>query len=342
MSRHVLVTGHTGFKGAWLSLLLAARGDRVSGLALDPEPGALFTAAHVADVLEHDARADVRDARAVADVVADVRPDVVVHLAAQPLVRASYREPRLTFETNVMGTLNVLEAVSHTSSVAAELIVTTDKVYRNDRRERGYEEGEPLGAADPYSTSKAMADLLTQSWASSFDGCPIAVARGGNVIGGGDHAEDRLLPDLIRAFANGERAVIRYPDAVRPWQHVLDCVSGYLTIVDALLDGRGQGSWNIGPDRTSFVTVGEVATHAAGRWASDAGWERDAQAHVAEAELLALDPSRATNELGWVGALPYPESVDWTVDWHRAVEHGDDPRAVTEAQITAYLQRVKA
>ena len=335
--RHYLVTGHTGFKGAWLVMLLHALGHRVSGFALDPLPGALFVTARVGDLLEMDVRADIRDARAVREAMEAARPDVVVHLAAQALVRESYQDPARTVETNVIGTMNVVEASRSVDSVLAQLIITTDKVYRNVGRVEGYREDEPLGAADPYSTSKAMADLLVQSWVRSFDGPPTAIARGGNVIGGGDNAADRLLPDLIRAFAEGRTARLRFPEAVRPWQHVLDCLDGYLAIVDALLDGRGAGEWNVGPGAESFVTVGAMTDHVVQRWGKSAAWEQESVPQPAEAGLLAIDPEKARRELDWQSRLLYPESVDWTIDWERAVHSGEDPRIVSELQISRYI-----
>ncbi|MHC2999649.1 CDP-glucose 4,6-dehydratase [Microbacterium sp. HJ5] len=336
---HVLLTGHTGFKGAWMTLLLRAKGHRVSGVALDPEEGSLFSAAAMADLYERDLRLDVRDADGVRTAIGEVAPDVVVHLAAQPLVLESYRDPRTTFESNVMGTLNVLEAVAATPSVRAHLVITTDKVYRNVGRREGYREDEALGAADPYSTSKAMADLLAQSWIRSFDGPPAAIARAGNVVGGGDHSRDRLLPDLMRAFAQGRQAEIRRPESVRPWQHVLDCVTGYWAIVDALLEGRGTGEWNIGPGVESFVTVAEVADLAAANWGDGALWRVGDVPPQSEAGLLALDNARAERELGWRNVLTYPECVTWTVDWHRAVEGGEQPRLAAQRQVERFLER---
>jgi CDP-glucose 4,6-dehydratase len=333
---HVLVTGHTGFKGSWLSLWLAHRGHRVSGVALDPQPGSLFDLAEVSSVLDRDLRIDVRDPGAVRHAMQVTEPDVVVHMAAQPLVRASYLDPRLTFEANVMGTLSVLEAVAAAPSVSAQVIVTTDKVYRNIGQSHGYVEGDALGGDDPYSASKAMADIMVASWVRSFGGCPTAVARAGNVIGGGDVSADRLLPDLLRAFSIGEVAHLRYPGAVRPWQHVLDCLNGYLALIEALVAGEGTGAWNFGPSASSFRTVGEVADLASASWGPGASWTSVAGEHPHEAELLTLDASRAIDELSWSNRLQFDDAVSWTVEWSKKVGSGSDARAVTMEQIRAF------
>lgn len=332
-----LVTGHTGFKGAWLTAWLAARGHEVSGIALDPLPGGVFQTAAIAELLARDVRLDIRDAAATRAAIVASDPDVVLHLAAQPLVRESYRDPRTTFETNAIGTLNVLEGVAAAPRVRACLVITTDKVYRNVDQEAGYVESDALGGADPYSASKAMADLLTQSWVRSFPGAPTATARGGNVIGGGDVSPDRLLPDLLRSFEAGTPTPIRFPRAVRPWQHVLDCLNGYLAIVDALLDGRGQGEWNIGPGRESFVPVGAIADRAAELWGDGAAWTNDERDdHPHEANLLSLDARKATRELGWADRLTYPASLEWTVEWQRRVLAGESARDVTFDQIRRF------
>ena len=330
------VTGHTGFKGAWLTMLLLERGHEVSGLSLDPAPGGLFEAAGLASLVAHDGRGDIRDPALTAKAIADAAPDVVLHLAAQPLVRESYREPRATFETNVMGTLSVLEAVAAAPSVRAHVVITTDKVYRNVNQAAGYVEADPLGGHDPYSSSKAMADLLVQSWVASFPGVPTAVARAGNVIGGGDVSKDRLLPDLLQSFAEGREASIRFPDAVRPWQHVLDCLNGYLVLADALLDGRGAGEWNFGPGEESFVTVRGLADLAAGYFGEGAAWAATPGQNPHEAELLALDAAKAESELGWSNRLGFRDSVEWTIDWQKSVLAGQEPAEVTREQIRAF------
>lgn len=332
----MLVTGHTGFKGAWLSLALAQQGHEVHGIALDPEPGSLFATAGVREVIAGDHRVDIRSITGLAETVATIQPELAFHLAAQPLVRRSYAEPRLTVETNVMGTFNVIEALAAVQC-RATVVVTTDKVYRNVDRVEGYQESDPLGGHDPYSASKAAADLIAQSWAASFPGMALAVARAGNVIGGGDVSIDRLMPDLLRAFADGTPARVRNPQAVRPWQHVLDCLAGYLRLADALLAGRGEGAWNFGPDPGSFRTVAEAADEASRCWGDGASWEHEIQASAPhEAALLTLDSSKARTVLDWSDRLDFTEAVDWTVQWHKAVHGGVDPGEVTRAQLAQF------
>lgn len=334
---HYLITGHTGFKGSWLSLMLRSRGHQVSGIALDPVPGGLFETAQLGDIFEHDHRLDIRDENDLRRAVSSLAPDVVLHLAAQPLVRESYARPRETLETNVWGTLNVTDAVASAPSVRAYVVVTTDKVYRNVHQREGYVEDDALGGDDPYSVSKAMADLMTQAWIRSFPGVPTAIARAGNVIGGGDVSKDRLFPDLINAAEAGRAPLLRYPQAVRPWQHVLDCLNGYLTIVDALLSGRGTGAWNLGPGPESFVTVGRVADLVAELWGVEQEWMTETADQPHEAELLSLDARRAEQELAWSNRLSFRQSVEWTVEWerqHRVDRRGS--REVTEAQIRLF------
>jgi CDP-glucose 4,6-dehydratase len=333
---HYFVTGHTGFKGAWLIQLLKARGHEVSGQSLDPADGALFEVAGLEAALQHDFRVDIRDADATRIAVATAEPDVVIHLAAQPLVRASYDDPRGTFTTNAIGTMNVLDAVSHCPSVQAHLVITTDKVYRNVHQKAGYREGDALGGDDPYSASKAMADILTQSWTSSFPGCPTAIARAGNVIGGGDVSRDRLLPDLFTAFRSGAPAVLRYPEAVRPWQHVLDCLDGYLLLVDALIAGHGDGQWNFGPPETSVVSVGAIADLAASQWGAGARWIADGGQQPHEADLLLLNSDRARTELHWHDRLDVTEAVRWTVQWERSIDAGISPAEACHRQMRSF------
>ena len=335
-----LITGHTGFKGTWLSLMLQQYSHEVSGISLDPRNLSLFERANVSNLLEWDGRADIVDPRRVEAAIEQCAPEVVIHMAAQPLVRASYLDPRTTIETNVNGTFNVLQAIAKTESVRAAVIVTTDKVYRNVGKAQGYVEDDPLGGHDPYSASKAMADILTTSWASSFDGCSIGIARAGNVIGGGDVSEDRLFPDLVRSFASGEPAGLRAPASVRPWQHVLDCLQGYLALVDHLLDTHSAGdAWNFGPDPGSFKTVAQAATVAAELWGDGASWESVADNGPHEASMLTLDSTKARDQLGWSDRLSFEEAIEWTIRWSKEVEAGRDPWEVTQEQIAAFADR---
>lgn len=336
---HFLITGHTGFKGSWMTVLLTELGHTVSGVSLDPAPGGLFELGHLADLLQADVRLDIRDSHSLAAAVNSIKPQVVIHMAAQPLVRESYLDPRFTFETNAMGTLNVLEAIRSTPSVEASVIVTTDKVYRNVGQRAGYVESDALGGDDPYSSSKAMADLLTQSWIKSFAGSSIAIARAGNVIGGGDVSKDRLLVDIVDGFLNKRTTEIRFPDAVRPWQHVLDCVNGYRMLVDHLLGGGHETLWNFGPDQTHFVTVREMADEAASYWPTEASWRVASEPQPAEAMLLMLDSEKARSVLGWRDLVRYPESLHWALDWYRAVGTGTGAGDETRRQVREYLQR---
>ena len=335
---HYLVTGHTGFKGAWLALMLTQRGHTVSGLALEPAPGSLYERARLSELLLKDLRVDIRDGEATRDAVTAAEPDVVLHLAAQPLVRESYRNPRYTYETNTLGTFSVLQAVEHTPSVKAQVIVTTDKVYRNVGQIWGYRESEPLGGVDPYSASKAAADLITQSWmASSAGRPPTAIARAGNVIGGGDVCADRLIVDLVIAFSTGQAARLRHPEAVRPWQHVLDCLNGYLDLTDSLLRGESSGeAFNFGPDARSFVSVGDVATAVASLWGTDSAVELDRGTHPHEATILSLDSRKAELNLGWRNKIQFHDALAWTVAWEKQVRAGKDAREVSIAQISEF------
>lgn len=334
---HYLITGHTGFKGAWLTLWLTSLGHKVSGISLDPIPGALFEIANISELIQNDVRVDIRDAYKTADAIKNLAPDVVFHMAAQPLVRESYRDPRGTIETNVMGTLNVIEAVSETPSVKAQIVVTTDKVYRNINQVAGYVESDPLGGDDPYSASKAMADILTHSWVTSFKSPPTTIVRAGNVIGGGDVSKDRLMPDLVNSYFQNQSPVLRFPDAVRPWQHVLDCLNGYLKISEYLLQGKNLDEVNIGPDKEKFTNVSSVAETVAQQFGVSSYWQLDSGELPSEAGLLVLDSSRARTLLNWHDKLKFSETIQWTVDWYKKVKTGLDPLDVTRDQIEDFL-----
>ena len=333
---HYLITGHTGFKGSWLTLWLTSQGHQVSGIALDPLADSLFEKANLSEIVHNDLRIDIRDSSQTVDAIKEISPDIVFHFAAQPLVRESYKDPRATFETNAIGTLNVLDGVSKTPSVKAHIVITTDKVYRNVNQEAGYVESDPLGGDDPYSASKAMADIVSHSWVTSFPSAPTAIVRAGNVIGGGDVSPDRLLPDLINAYSTGKEPTLRYPQAVRPWQHVLDCLNGYLVISEALISGKDVGEINIGPGQESFVTVGEVAKEVAKQYGVLNEWNLSDQAHPHEAGLLALDASKAKKMLGWQDKLKFNQAIEWTVDWHKKVSAGENARQISLEQIKRF------
>jgi CDP-glucose 4,6-dehydratase len=321
---HFLITGHTGFKGAWLTLLLRERGHTVSGVSLNPESNSLFLKAKIANFLEKDVRCDIRDLDKLETSFKEIAPDVVIHLAAQALVRESYFNPIATFETNVIGTVNVLKASQTIRKLTAQLIVTTDKVYKNVNKVAGYTETEPLGGQDPYSASKAMADIATQSWLASFKNAPTAIARAGNVIGGGDVCADRLIPDLVKSYTSGFSPRLRSPKSVRPWQHVLDCLNGYLTLVDALIDGKGEGVWNFGPSENQIKTVADVSELSSDIWDMKIKWEEDTSSQPHEAGLLLLNSEKARIELGWYDKLAFEDSVRWTMNWYKKVHNGKD------------------
>jgi len=342
----VLVTGHTGFKGAWLSRWLLDLGAELTGYALDPDTDpALLTDLGLASAM--DSRiGDIRDAERVAALVREVRPDVILHLAAQPLVRRSYAEPRYTFEVNVLGTVNVLEAVRSSSSCQAFVNVTTDKVYANAETGEPFAEDQPLGGHDPYSASKAGSEIVTASYRDSFfsgpDAAAIATARAGNVIGGGDWAEDRLVPDCARALSAGRPLVVRNPDSVRPWQHVLEPLSGYLHLAASLLGDRSlAGPFNFGPDPLAARTVGEVADHFVSAW-GEGSWESpDLGEQPHEAAQLQLDIGKAERVLGWRPVWAFDDTIQRTAAWYRAYTGGEDATALLEADFDAYLSAAR-
>lgn len=335
--RRVLLTGHTGFKGSWLALWLQESGAHVIGIALPPESAPSHWELLKLDVESH--CVDVRDADALASAVGAARPEIVLHLAAQPLVRRSYRQPLETWSTNVMGTANLLQACRDQPQLRGIVVVTTDKCYENREWTWGYREIDRLGGRDPYSASKAAAELVAASFRSSFfkTGALIATARGGNVIGGGDWSEDRLIPDLARAIASGQPLEIRSPRATRPWQHVLDCLSGYLMLAAALAqgDGRAAEAWNFGPEREGNRTVEQVLAAMKRSW-DRVSWRLVTAEHPHEAGLLQLDSSKAREHLGWRPVLDFDEAAAATADWYRAwMEEG---RVNSREQLRRYTQ----
>jgi CDP-glucose 4,6-dehydratase len=343
--RRVLLTGHTGFKGAWTTLLLHSLGAEVCGFALLPEhEDGLFSVAGVADDLRHTI-GDINHPGALKTLLVQFRPEIVLHMAAQSLVRRSYLQPVETYMTNVMGTVHVLEAMRHVDSVRAAVIVSSDKCYENVGFDRGYVETDALGGSDPYSSSKACTELVTQSYRRSYfsdaSGPQVASARAGNVIGGGDWSTDRLVPDAIRAFRNNETLRIRNARSVRPWQHVLDPVLGYLRLAQALInDGtRFAEDWNFGPGPLSEVTVGEVADHLVRRWGANTSWCRDTGEHPHEAAYLRLDCTKANTRLGWNPVLPLEAALDLTMEWYKHFNGGAAMREISIAQINRVLDR---
>ncbi len=336
---HYLITGHTGFKGSWLSLMLMSLGHEVSGISLNPEQGSLFEKAKIAPLFSSDLRIDIRNSVELKTQLQKIKPDFVFHLAAQPLVRHSYKHPVETFETNVVGTFNLLNAVHETESVRAQLIVTTDKVYKNVGQLSGYVESDILGGSDPYSSSKAAADQLTQEWARTVSKIPIGVARAGNVIGGGDVCEDRLIPDLVRAATTGKQIEIRNPASIRPWQHVLDCLAGYLKLSDQLLRGDGAGVWNFSSDSRDSRTVQEVVNRFAKSWGTQFIQTEPPVKQPHEAGILLLNSEKSNQFLNWNNKYDFNESVDLVVDWEKRFANNADPLVLTNEQIAKFFTK---
>lgn len=346
--RRVFLTGHTGFKGGWLAVWLAKLGAEVRGYALDPETEPnLFTAARVGSVVD-DVRGDLLDRRRLEESMRTFVPEVVFHLAAQPLVRRSYADPLGTYATNVLGTASVLEAIRKTASVRAVVCVTTDKCYENREPDKPCSETDPLGGGDPYSSSKACAELVCAAWRSAFftvdrageRRVALATARAGNVIGGGDWSEDRLIPDLIRGFQSGELVRIRRPNAIRPWQHVLEPAQGYIVLAEKLLAGRpeAQAAFNFGPDPEDAWPVHRIADRLATAWGAGAAWIHDTRPGVHEAASLRLDSRKAAATLRWKPQLKVEEALRWTIAWYRAFEAGENMLDFTREQIADYEQ----
>jgi CDP-glucose 4,6-dehydratase len=341
--KRVFMTGHTGFKGSWLSLWLQHMGAEVQGFALaPPTTPALFNEARVASGMRS-TLGDVRDLDSVRACMRDFQPEMVIHMAAQPLVRLSYDDPVLTYATNVMGTVHVLEAARHTPSVRAIVNVTTDKCYENQEWVWGYRENEPMGGHDPYSNSKGCAELVTSAYRNSFfqsGQAALASARAGNVIGGGDWAADRLVPDILRAFEQGQPVRIRNPHATRPWQHVLEPLSGYLGLLQRLYtDGAAYAeAWNFGPQEDDAKPVQWIVEHMARLWSPEASWEIDAGEHPHEAHYLKLDIAKASAQLHWRPRWSLPTALAHIVQWHRAWREQQDMRALCLAQIQHYQQ----
>ncbi len=341
--KRVLLTGHTGFKGSWLTLWLRRLGAEVTGIALRPATTPnLYTEAGI-DALCQSHFCDIRNGPAIADLVRAVRPQIVFHLAAQPLVRASHKEPRATFDTNVMGTVHVLDALRDLDGVRAAVMVTTDKVYRDSESRRPYREDDPLGGQDPYSASKAACEMVIASYRDIFlsaQGIALASARAGNVIGGGDWSDDRLIPDAVRAWQTGHTLQVRRPEAVRPWQHVLEPLAGYLSLARKLWERSAPaGAYNFGPGNGETVSVRNVVEQARRDYGQGAVQYGNGTDGPHESAWLALDVTKARNVLGVAQVLPLAQAIGLTIRWYRSHGHGADARQLCDADISDFEKR---
>lgn len=340
--RRVFLTGHTGFKGGWCVLALNALGAEIHGYALAPETPGLYEAAGLDALMASSTIADLADRARLETALAQSRAEVVLHMAAQPLVRLSYLDPLQTYLTNVIGTAHVLEAVRRCASVTAVVCVTSDKCYENREWLWGYREDEPLGGYDPYSSSKGCAELLVASWRRSFfaEGAAVASARAGNVVGGGDWSSDRLVPDLIRAARAGRPTAIRNPSAIRPWQHALEAVFGYLKLAEHLSGPQGHEfatAWNFGPDAEAERTVSDVADSLARHFGPNMRWEHDATPAPHEAGYLKLDSSKARRLLSWHPRWDFEQTMCVTSEWYRREAEGADVRQICHSQLASYM-----
>jgi CDP-glucose 4,6-dehydratase len=346
--KRVFITGHTGFKGGWLTLWVEALGAKVAGYSLAAPTEPSFCEVVGVEVSISSTRNDIRDLSALRKCMAEFRPEIVLHLAAQALVRPSYEDPVGTYTTNIIGTVNVLECVRQCPTVRSVVIVTSDKCYENKERDQGYREDEAMGGYDPYSSSKGCAELVTASYRSSFFNekdysshhVSVASGRAGNVIGGGDWAKDRLVPDMIRAIVAGQPVRIRNPNAVRPWQHVLEPLGGYLLLAERIFEEgpKLSGGWNFGPLDKDARKVQDIVVKLTQQWGDGARWEADQGNHPHEARFLKLDCSRAHALLGWRPRLDVDMALAWTVDWYKAWRNGKDMRALSLRQISTYSE----
>lgn len=342
--KRVFVTGHTGFKGAWLCKILAEAGAVVAGYSLEPPTKpSLFELARIEPLLADSTIGDIRDGEALWKAFSAFQPEIVLHLAAQPIVRDSYREPAYTYETNVMGTVNILECVRKSGAVRSFLNVTTDKVYHNNEWEWGYRETDPLDGFDPYSNSKSCSELVTHSYQKSFfaDGkTAISTARAGNVIGGGDFANDRILPDCVRAAVKRETILVRNPDSTRPYQHVLEPLCAYLMIAQKQYEAVAfAGYYNVGPDDCDCVTTGALVDLFCNKWGEGAKWENRSVGGPHEANFLKLDCSKLKSVFGWQPRWHIEQAVEKTVEWSKRYRSGGDVAVCMERQIQEFLNR---
>lgn len=340
-SRRVFITGHTGFKGSWLALMLSSLGAELKGYALRPPTSpSLFAEADVGKIMDYQI-GDIRDLEALRNSITTFDPEILIHMAAQPLVRYSYDMPIETYEVNVIGTVNILESARGCSNLKAIINITTDKCYENDNRTHGYKESDPMGGHDPYSSSKGCAELVTSAYRRSFfqdKGIAVASVRSGNVIGGGDWADDRLIPDILRSFENGKPVVIRNLRATRPWQHVLEPLSAYLVLAQKLYDNNEYAEgWNFGPNEKDVKSVGWILDKMTAMW-DNSSWKIDQNLNPHEADYLKLDISKAKFKLGWSPTWDLSYTLEKIVDWHKAWLNNEDIRGVCLAEIEEYIR----
>ncbi len=347
--KRVFLTGHTGFKGSWLAIWLNAMGAKVMGYALKPptEPS-IFKLCQV-DKITKTIIADIRDGKKLEKSILKFKPEIIIHMAAQPLVRESYKNPHETYETNIMGTVNLFEAARKCKAVKAIVNVTTDKCYENKEHLRGYKESEPLGGYDPYSSSKACSEIVTSAYRNSFfnfkeykkHGVALASARAGNVIGGGDWADDRLIPDIIRAISKGKKVLIRNPKAIRPWQHVLEPLSGYLSLAEKLYKNGNKYAcaWNFGPKDTDAKPVEWIVKRMCAKWGNNAVYTIDKGRHPHEAHYLKLNCSKAKTEMNWIPRWNLAKAIDKTIEWTLAYKKKENLHKMCLKQINEYMEK---
>ena len=333
------LTGHTGFKGSWFIPFLKEKGHSVIGFSDAANQDSLYVKARMSKLLEKEYWGDIRDSGFLTKAIRQSNPEVIVHFAAQSLVRVSYQRPRETFETNFLGTLNILENLRDATNLKSVLIVTTDKVYLDSSKLTGYSEKDPLSGSDPYSSSKAAADLLTQSWVKSFNLKGVNIARAGNVIGGGDWNHDRLIPDIVRAIKNQELPLLRFPDSIRPWQHVLDCLNGYYALIEFGLKTGKSSEWNFGPVVDPEFSVQKVTSLILEEFNAVATWGIQPGNHPKESQVLLLNSDKARELLQWKEVLSTEQAVKWTSAWYKAFYDGADPISLIQDQILEFNTR---
>jgi CDP-glucose 4,6-dehydratase len=344
--KRVLITGHTGFKGSWLTLWLRHLGANVSGISLPALQPSLFHIAGIEDEISS-YYCDITQSSELKSTIQSIQPEIIFHLAAQALVRPSYIDPVSTFATNIMGTVNLVDAARHCESVKSIIIITSDKCYDNQEWQWGYRENDPLGGKDPYSCSKAAAELVVNSYRHSFlskQGIGIATARAGNVIGGGDFGKDRLLPDLLSACSVKKQMVIRNPLAIRPWQHVCEPLNGYINLSKKLFENSSKfgQAWNFGPSDNANKTVGWIADYVQQKWPDSFAWQISQEEQLHEAQILKLDNSKSRTHLGWHPVLPVDIAIDWTVDWHKAWLLKQNMKEFTLKQIQNFISLMES